>query len=35
MDPSRPTEEAMRRRRDPMIVKLRFRQYEEHTDAAT
>jgi hypothetical protein len=35
MDPSRSTEEAMRRRRDPMIVKLRFRQYEEHTDAAT
>jgi hypothetical protein len=35
IDPARSTEEAMRRRRDPLIVKLRFRQYEEHTDAAT
>ena len=35
IDSSRSTEEAMRRRRDPMIVKLRFRQYEEHTEAAT
>ena len=35
IDPTRSTEEAMRRRRDPLIVKLRFRQYEEHADAAT
>ena len=35
IDPARSVEEAMRRPRDPLIVKLRFRQYEEHTDAAT
>jgi hypothetical protein len=33
IDPSRPLDQAMHRKRDPLVVKLRFRQYAEHADA--
>jgi hypothetical protein len=34
IDTSRTTHEASNRRRDPLLVKLRFRQYAQHDDAA-
>jgi hypothetical protein len=34
LDHTQTPEEASQRRRDPVLVKLRFRQYAEHDDAA-